>query len=41
MVQIFITTGSKFSRVEALIIFGLYVVFLLNHILPGGIPIKF
>lgn len=41
MVQIFITTGLKFSRLEALLIMILYVVFVLNHIIPGGIPVKF
>lgn len=41
VVQIFVTTGSRFNRLEAFAIMGLYVVFVLNHVIPGGIPIKF
>ncbi|HNZ26067.1 MAG TPA: calcium/sodium antiporter [Spirochaetota bacterium] len=41
VIQIFITTGMKFSRAEALIIMGLYVVFLLNHIFPGKFTFSF
>ncbi|OHD28315.1 MAG: hypothetical protein A2086_16550 [Spirochaetes bacterium GWD1_27_9] len=41
LVQLFITTGLKFSRIEAFLILILYVVFVLNHVIPGGIPIKF
>ncbi len=41
VLQIFITTGMKLTRFEALAVMGIYVVFVLQHVLPGGIPLKF
>ncbi|HOS40650.1 MAG TPA: sodium:calcium antiporter [Spirochaetota bacterium] len=41
IVQIFVTTGSRFNRLEALAILVLYLVFVLQHVLPGGISLSF
>jgi len=41
VVQIFVTTGSRFNRVEAVIILALYIMFVLHHVAPGIIHINF